>query len=185
MRQQSAPVKEADNDPESPGPDAQSERSSHTEMANLYKLSSVNLNGFSGDSTQRATNGATSQHAAQPSESNRDTDFDAEMAAEPSSSGQDAQDAPDFKDDTRVDITNTASVEDEIWHGDNLPPNWFSWRKLWMFTGPGILMSIGYLVRRYAKPQTKLAQAVQMVLRCCIWKHVITECMTRLHGHAY
>ena len=28
-----------------------------------------------------------------------------------------------------------------------LPPDWFSWRKLWAFTGPGFLMSIAYIVR--------------------------------------
>ena len=29
--------------------------------------------------------------------------------------------------------------------GDSLPPDWFSWRKLWAFTGPGLLMSIAYI----------------------------------------
>ncbi|KAK9805646.1 hypothetical protein WJX72_009884 [[Myrmecia] bisecta] len=34
--------------------------------------------------------------------------------------------------------------EEEAW-GDDLPANWFSWRKLWRFTGPGFLMSIAYI----------------------------------------
>ena len=32
------------------------------------------------------------------------------------------------------------------WDSDDLPPNWFSWKKLWKFTGPGFLMSIAYIV---------------------------------------
>lgn len=32
------------------------------------------------------------------------------------------------------------------WDSDHLPPNWFSWKKLWKFTGPGFLMSIAYIV---------------------------------------
>lgn len=42
---------------------------------------------------------------------------------------------------------------------DALPAGWFSWRKLWLFTGPGFLMSIAYLVRRRGSdalhPRTK------------------------------
>ncbi len=30
---------------------------------------------------------------------------------------------------------------------ESLPADWFSWRKLWAFTGPGFLMSIAYIVR--------------------------------------
>ena len=33
------------------------------------------------------------------------------------------------------------------YQGETLPPDWFSWRKLWAFTGPGFLMSIAYIVR--------------------------------------
>lgn len=40
----------------------------------------------------------------------------------------------------------THDVEAELWSGDDLPHGWFSWRKLWRFTGPGFLMSIGYIV---------------------------------------
>eukprot|EP00891_Asterochloris_glomerata_P009403 jgi/Astpho2/9403/e_gw1.00145.48.1_t len=39
----------------------------------------------------------------------------------------------------------THDVEAELWSGDDLPHGWFSWRKLWRFTGPGFLMSIGYI----------------------------------------
>lgn len=37
---------------------------------------------------------------------------------------------------------------DPAYEGDELPPNWFSWQKLWRYTGPGFLMSIAYLVWR-------------------------------------
>lgn len=36
-------------------------------------------------------------------------------------------------------------VEDPAWQGDELPKNWFSWKALWSFTGPGFLMSIAYI----------------------------------------
>ena len=32
-----------------------------------------------------------------------------------------------------------------------LPEHWFSWHKLWLYTGPGFLMSIAYLVRRHVQ----------------------------------
>lgn len=35
---------------------------------------------------------------------------------------------------------------DPAYEGDSLPANWFSWQKLWRYTGPGFLMSIAYLV---------------------------------------
>ena len=34
----------------------------------------------------------------------------------------------------------------EGYQGEALPPGWFTWRKLWAFTGPGFLMSIAYIV---------------------------------------
>ena len=43
-------------------------------------------------------------------------------------------------------LAGTHDVEAELWSGDDLPRGWFSWRKLWRFTGPGFLMSIGYIV---------------------------------------
>lgn len=36
------------------------------------------------------------------------------------------------------------------WDTDHLPENWFSWKKLWRFTGPGFLMSIAYIVSQVA-----------------------------------
>ena len=50
------------------------------------------------------------------------------------------------------DIASTDSllrVQDDggDYSADALPAGWFSWRKLWLFTGPGFLMSIAYLVR--------------------------------------
>ena len=47
--------------------------------------------------------------------------------------------------DRRVD-TAEPRLDEPAW-GDALPKGWFSWRKLWLFTGPGFLMSIAYLVR--------------------------------------
>ena len=35
---------------------------------------------------------------------------------------------------------------DAAWDTEHLPRNWFSWKKLWRFTGPGFLMSIAYIV---------------------------------------
>lgn len=32
------------------------------------------------------------------------------------------------------------------WDTEHLPDKWFSWKKLWRFTGPGFLMSIAYIV---------------------------------------
>lgn len=47
--------------------------------------------------------------------------------------------------DRRIRISEGSSDDGRYEHG--LPHNWFSWRKLWLFTGPGFLMSIAYLVR--------------------------------------
>ena len=37
-------------------------------------------------------------------------------------------------------------AEEGRWDTEHLPANWFSWKKLWRFTGPGFLMSIAYIV---------------------------------------
>ena len=37
-------------------------------------------------------------------------------------------------------------VGDGRWDTEHLPAHWFSWKKLWRFTGPGFLMSIAYIV---------------------------------------
>lgn len=39
-----------------------------------------------------------------------------------------------------------APASSRRWDSEHLPPNWFSWKKLWKFTGPGFLMSIAYIV---------------------------------------
>lgn len=39
-----------------------------------------------------------------------------------------------------------AEAPDGRWDTEHLPKNWFSWKKLWRFTGPGFLMSIAYIV---------------------------------------
>ena len=41
-----------------------------------------------------------------------------------------------------------ADAPDGRWDTEHLPKNWFSWKKLWRFTGPGFLMSIAYIVRQ-------------------------------------
>ena len=46
--------------------------------------------------------------------------------------------------DKRVGIASSTSSDEE---DEALRQGWFSWRKLWLFTGPGFLMSIAYLVR--------------------------------------
>ena len=46
--------------------------------------------------------------------------------------------------DRRVQISEDHSDDGDYEHG--LPASWFSWKKLWRFTGPGFLMSIAYLV---------------------------------------
>ena len=42
-------------------------------------------------------------------------------------------------------LPHDAQMEHPDWQGDVLPKNWFSWRSLWAFTGPGALMSIAYI----------------------------------------
>ncbi len=42
--------------------------------------------------------------------------------------------------------TSDADGLDGRWDTEHLPENWFSWKKLWRFTGPGFLMSIAYIV---------------------------------------
>ena len=41
--------------------------------------------------------------------------------------------------------SETHAVEDPAWQGSDLPRGWFSWKRLWQFTGPGFLMSIAYI----------------------------------------
>lgn len=54
--------------------------------------------------------------------------------------------------DRRVHITETDSDDGKYELG--LPPKWFSFRKLWMFMGPGFLMSIAYLVNLSTRAET-------------------------------
>ncbi|EIE23174.1 Nramp-domain-containing protein [Coccomyxa subellipsoidea C-169] len=55
----------------------------------------------------------------------------------------------EFVDDAHDRRVTTSSprtlFDDDRYSGDDLPKNWFSWRKLWLFMGPGFLMSIAYL----------------------------------------
>lgn len=46
-----------------------------------------------------------------------------------------------------VDVPPSEVGADEgRWDTNHLPAHWFSWKKLWRFTGPGFLMSIAYIV---------------------------------------
>ena len=45
--------------------------------------------------------------------------------------------------DRRVCVASTTGSDEE---DEALSEHWFTWRKLWLFTGPGFLMSIAYLV---------------------------------------
>ncbi|KAL3160417.1 hypothetical protein ABBQ32_010741 [Trebouxia sp. C0010 RCD-2024] len=45
-----------------------------------------------------------------------------------------------------VDVPPSEVGADEgRWDTNHLPAHWFSWKKLWRFTGPGFLMSIAYI----------------------------------------
>jgi hypothetical protein len=57
------------------------------------------------------------------------------------------QDRPEDDPPAAADVGVTVvESDDEAWQ-DDLPKNWFSWKKLLAFTGPGFLMSIAYIVR--------------------------------------
>ncbi|CAK0786787.1 hypothetical protein CVIRNUC_010001 [Coccomyxa viridis] len=52
----------------------------------------------------------------------------------------------DSRGDRRVLVSGSEdSGARDDYDGDTLPRGWFSWRKLWLFSGPGFLMSIAYL----------------------------------------
>jgi len=51
----------------------------------------------------------------------------------------------DESGDRRVGVSEAFS--DDGRYEDGMPSTWFSFRKLWLFMGPGFLMSIAYLVR--------------------------------------
>ena len=58
----------------------------------------------------------------------------------------------DFVDtsDRRIEVPEEPDSSQE-W-GEELPVGWFSWQRLWKFTGPGFLMSIAYLVGAPSSP---------------------------------
>ena len=63
----------------------------------------------------------------------------------PSSDGREFQDEYyDESGDRRVWISEPREDDERYEHG--LPKGWFSFRRLWLFMGPGFLMSIAYLV---------------------------------------
>lgn len=69
---------------------------------------------------------------------------DAQEAEPPSTEARFVDDYIDETGDRRISICE-GSDDGRYEHG--LPSDWFSLRKLWLFTGPGFLMSIAYLVR--------------------------------------
>ena len=60
--------------------------------------------------------------------------------------------------DKRVGVPSSTGSDEE---DDALPRRWFSWRKLWLFTGPGFLMSIAYLVCHWS------SRLILSMLMCC------------------
>ncbi|XP_047317581.1 metal transporter Nramp2-like [Impatiens glandulifera] len=59
----------------------------------------------------------------------------------PENADQDSLDERAFDSSEQINIIGTSDEEDD--DGIKTPP--FSWRKLWLFTGPGFLMSIAFL----------------------------------------
>ena len=64
-----------------------------------------------------------------------------------SPSAEVARDADADRDGEPLLRPHVVLSEDLDGGSESLPPDWFSWRKLWAFTGPGFLMSIAYIVR--------------------------------------
>ena len=63
----------------------------------------------------------------------------------PTADGREFQDEYyDESGDRRVWISEPTEDDERYEHG--LPRGWFSFRRLWLFMGPGFLMSIAYLV---------------------------------------
>ncbi|DBA97780.1 hypothetical protein WJX82_010819 [Trebouxia sp. C0006] len=59
-----------------------------------------------------------------------------------------AEDILDVEAETQTLVSlspSEADAADGRWDTEHLPKNWFSWKKLWRFTGPGFLMSIAYI----------------------------------------
>lgn len=48
----------------------------------------------------------------------------------------------DFVDDLHIEVEERDAA---LWE-TGLPKGWFSWRRLWAFSGPGFLMCIAYIV---------------------------------------
>ena len=56
-----------------------------------------------------------------------------------------------------VDVPpSEVGAEEGRWDTNSLPAHWFSWRKLWRFTGPGFLMSIAYIVSSRLVPDSAI-----------------------------
>lgn len=72
--------------------------------------------------------------------------------------------------DRRVSVAEDAS--DDGRYREGLPSGWFSGRKLWLFTGPGFLMSIAYLVssafRKFSISQVSKKTIRSSAFLCCI-----------------
>eukprot|EP00884_Botryococcus_braunii_P012365 jgi/Botrbrau1/21129/Bobra.0061s0023.1 len=78
----------------------------------------------------------------------------------------------DLGRDNRVGIIDEFE-RDPAYEGDDLPPNWFSWQKLWRYTGPGFLMSIAYLDPGNLESNLQAgAQAGYILLWVLLWSVV-------------
>ena len=77
---------------------------------------------------------------AQPSGDRQDESRPMDLAR----GGEEFQDEYfDESGDRRVHISNQ---DEDVQYEHGLPRGWFSFRRLWLFMGPGFLMSIAYLV---------------------------------------
>lgn len=64
-----------------------------------------------------------------------------------------------------VDVPpSEVGAEEGRWDTDSLPAHWFSWKKLWKFTGPGFLMSIAYIVSCHVPADLALSLLMQACL---------------------
>jgi natural resistance-associated macrophage protein len=72
-------------------------------------------------------------------------------------------------------------VEDPAWQGDELPRNWFSWKALWSFTGPGFLMSIAYIDPGNLESDLQAgAQTGYTILWVLLWSTIMGYAMQML-----
>lgn len=115
----------------------------------------------------------------------RDNDGNAQQAADyqplAGGAGAGADALPDAElhrgSDAILPEQQQAFVEDPAWQGDHLPKQWFSWRALWAFTGPGFLMSIAYIDPGNLESDLQAgAQTGYTILWVLLWSTVMVRC---------